>query len=194
MPEFEPALPQPGATDELIARATAGDRPAFELLVRRTQSLVLRTALHLLGNREDARDATQDVFIRMYNYLPGFNPERPIEPWLYKITLNVCRDMLRKRARWHAGSAAETRPVAVFPRPEARERHELLIRALDTLSERERAAIVLRDFEGVSTEETAQILNIRQVTVRTLISRARIKLKQACDAHVRAEQGDHHDV
>jgi RNA polymerase sigma-70 factor (ECF subfamily) len=189
MPAFEPVLPQSDAVEGLVARAAAGDRPAFELVVRRTEGLVLRTALRLLGNREDARDAAQDVFVRMFNSLPRFNPERPIEPWLYKITLNVCRDMIRKRARWAAGSAAETRPVAVFPRPEARERRDLLIRALDRLSERERAAIVLRDFEGITTEETARILNIRQVTVRTLISRARVKLKQAC-----AEQGDHHAV
>lgn len=172
----------PRPPDNLAARAKAGDLSAFEALVRQNRERILRTALHMLANREDARDAAQEVFIRMYSYLHNLKPDRPIEPWLYKITLNVCRDMLKKRARTAALLAEHAQPAAVHPNPDGFERREMLLAALGTLSERERAAIVLRDLEGLSTKETAKALKIRQVTVRTLISRARTKLKRACDA------------
>jgi len=171
-----------GPQDALVARARAGNLRAFETLVRQNQERILRTALHMLSNREDARDAAQETFIRMYSYLHNLKPGRPVEPWLYRIAVNVCRDMLRKRARTAAVSAHHLRPAAVQPCMDGFERREMLLAALDRLTERERSAIVLRDIQGLGTKDTAKALGIRQVTVRALISKARIKLKKFLDA------------
>ena len=74
----------------VLSRAKASGTEAFETLVRQHDELVLRVALRLLGNREDARDAAQEVFLRIYRHLDGFDVSRPIKPWIYQIIVNVC--------------------------------------------------------------------------------------------------------
>ena len=83
----------------LVVRARGGDTSAFEELLSTHEQLVLRTAVRLLGRRDDARDAAQEVFLRLYRNLNRIREDADLRPWLYTVTVNVCRDMRRKRNR-----------------------------------------------------------------------------------------------
>jgi RNA polymerase sigma-70 factor, ECF subfamily len=183
----------------LIARARTGDTSAFEELMTATQHKVVATAWRMLGNREDARDAAQEVFLRVFKYLARYDPAQDFHGWLYRITLNVCHDAARRRRKTDEGSdwfdtptheyMAENLQTAAPADAEElllREQQRALVtRALATLSEKERAALVLRDLEGLSTEEVARILKSRPVTVRSQVSSARSKIKLYCDRLLR---------
>ena len=179
----------------LVARARAGDAAAFDDLMRATERKVVATAWRLLGDREDVRDAAQEVYLRAFKYLARFREGEDFQAWLYRITVNVCRDAAARRRRaGHATAATDEeleRAAADFENLAGAndaesdalraQQRELLRRGLDALPERERAAIVLRDLEGLSTEEVARILNTRPVTVRSQVSSARAKLKVYCE-------------
>jgi len=151
------------------------------------QRQVFRTALRLLGHREDAKDASQEVFLRLFTHLARIDARRPLAPWLYRVTINVCRTMNKKRRRRdtlpHEDALVHAQPRG--PRPdvaaELAEERDVAERGLDTLPDKERAAVVLRDIEGLSTREVAAILGSAEVTVRSQISRARVKLKRFRD-------------
>ena len=178
----------------LVARARSGDSTAFERIMLETERRVVAVAWRMLGNREDARDATQEVFLRVYKYLDRYKPEQDFNGWLYRITINVCRNALRKRGSRFEGAQFATRPGAgERAAPQAAstdmnaeenairaQQRALLLSALQTLPEKERAAIVLRDLEGLTTAEVARVLRSRPVTVRSQISSARAKLKLHC--------------
>jgi len=187
----------------LIARARAGDASAFERIMLETERKVVAVAWRMLGNREDARDAAQEVFLRVYKYLDRYKPEQDFNGWLYRITINVCRDAARKR-----GSRLDGSQFAATPREDERaapeaastgmnaeehairaQQRALLMCALRTLPEKERAALVLRDLEGLTTEEVARVLRSRPVTVRSQISSARAKLKIHCERLLRSKGG-----
>lgn len=182
-----------GTTEEtapiarLIVRAKAGDATAFDQIILSHQRKVIALAWRMLGNQDDARDAAQETFLRIYRNLNKFDPTQDFSGWLYRIAVNVCRDIWRQRKRnnqtsLEAGvesgnliepvSPDNTESAAIFSQEQA-----LIARALATLTEKERAAIVLRDLEGFSTEEVAQILGSSPTTVRSQICSARAKIK-----------------
>ena len=185
----------------LVARARAGDATAFERIMLETERRVVAVAWRMLGNREDARDAAQEVFLRVYKYLDRYKPEQDFNGWLYRITINVCRDAVRKRDSRLDGAQFGPRPgegERAAPPQEAAsndmnaeenaihaQQRALLLKALDTLPQKERAAFVLRDLEGLTTEEVARVLRSRPVTVRSQISSARAKLKIHCESLLR---------
>ncbi|MDQ3586410.1 MAG: RNA polymerase sigma factor [Acidobacteriota bacterium] len=189
---------QTDACTHIIERAVAGDAAAFEQLMIAHERRVVATAWRLLGDREDARDAAQEVFLRVYKYLHRYRPGQDFQGWLYRITVNVCHDVARKR-RAHEGGGRQTATTedepGLFENIAAPSREggdaeasallnqqrAFLARALALLPEKERAALVLRDLEGLSTEEVASILGSRPVTVRSQISSARQKLKRYCE-------------
>lgn len=184
---------------QLIAQARAGDRAAFEQMMICTQHRVARTAWRMLGNSEDARDAAQETFLRAYKYLHRFKPEHDFNAWLYQITINVCRRMLKRKSRFiRAALTEEEFELANDAHQSADdaeatialdEQRRIVACALETLSRRERAAIVLRDMEGLSTEETARILGTRPATVRSQVAAARSKIKLYCDRFLREKGG-----
>jgi RNA polymerase sigma-70 factor (ECF subfamily) len=154
----------------------------FERLVRLHERMVLGVAYRLLGRMEDAQDAAQEVFLKLFqkqNTIEG-DPK----PWLYRVTVNVCNDWYRKRI-----AVAPPDEQAADPSRDALttitldERKRLLEAGLRTLGERERTAIVLRDIEGLSTQEVARILGVEEVTVRSQISVARVKLAKYVRRH-----------
>jgi RNA polymerase sigma-70 factor (ECF subfamily) len=177
----------------LVARARAGDSLAFERIMLATEQRVVAVAWRLLGNREDARDAAQEVYLRVFKYLDRFRAGEDFQGWLYRITVNVCHDLARKRRA--GGQQLDElnveRERTTFENPRGGADAEsltlraqqlaLVRRALATLPEKERAALVLRDLEGLSTEETALALGSRPVTVRSQVSTARTKIKIYCD-------------
>lgn len=176
----------------MIERAKAGDAAAFEQMIDCYQRKVISTAWKMLGNREDARDAAQEVFLRVYKYLGAFRVDQDFAAWLYRIIINVCRDHMRRRGKpdqftsfevehelgnLDAHATSEDIEGAAI----RSQQHAMIIRALDTLSKKERAAIVLRDMEGLTTEEVARVLGSTQTTVRSHISSARAKIKKFRD-------------
>ncbi len=175
----------------LIERAQAGDSAAFAELVTWHQRRVVATAWRMLGNKSDALDAAQDVFLRLHRYLRSFRPDEDFAAWLYRLVVNACHDA-RKRRTSHLSYEREaargafdalSSPDDVEASAIVREDERLVLRALETLSEKERAALVLRDLEGLSTQEVADILGSTPTTVRSQISIARSKLRAFRDRH-----------
>jgi len=192
----EEALPGPELAgtaslpvEAIITRVLAGDQLAFEELMALTEQRVLRVAWRLLGDRDQARDAAQDVFLRVYRSLGGFRRGENFQAWVNRITVNVCCDHARRRGPAMV-SAAALEPwhpalAAAGPAPETvlrEERRALVQRALAGLTPAERAAIVLRDLEGLSTDEAAQALGVRPVTIRSQVCSARAKIQSFCAA------------
>ncbi len=164
-----------------VRRAREGDEVAFGLLVRRHERMVLRTGLRLLGQLDLAQDAAQETFLRFHKNLARIDEGRELGPWLYRVVVNVCRDMA---PRWRSPRLVGLEKASELGRPdtteadiERRSRLELVQEALMTLPMKEREAIVLRDLEGLSTSEVASVLGSTEGTVRSQISTGRLKIK-----------------
>jgi RNA polymerase sigma-70 factor (ECF subfamily) len=169
----------------VIERAQAGDPACFDQLIVWYQRKVVSTAWRILGNQDDAMDAAQEVFIRLHRYLRTFKADQDFAAWLYRLIINACHDTRKRRSRYvsleqekERGSLENLRAeddveaTAIMLQDEA-----IIARALETLSEKERAALVLRDLEGLPTEEVARILGSSPTTVRSQISSARAKIR-----------------
>ena len=167
-------------TSGLVRRAKAGDLAAFEEIIRLHEKHVLRIAIRMLGNLADAQDAAQETLLRLHQQLKSFDDAREFRPWLSRMTVNVCLDLLRKR-RTVVPIGAIT-PPAAKGNPEdlasLEERRRMMTAALAQLPEKQRAAIVLRDVEGLSTAEVADALGSSESTVRSQISTARVRLRE----------------
>jgi RNA polymerase sigma-70 factor (ECF subfamily) len=171
----------------LIERAKAGEREAFDQIMIRYQRKVVSTAWRMLGNEEDARDAAQEAFLRVYKYLDRFRADEDFAAWLYRIVVNACRDIARKRARReHLVSLdAETEQIEKLAASDDVElsairsqEQSLVASALGTLTKKEREALILRDLEGLTTEEVARLMGSTQTTVRSHVSSARTKIRE----------------
>ena len=171
-----------------IKEARAGDSAAFERIMLLHERTVLRTAQRLLLNSEDAKDAAQEVFVRLHKKLHQLEEEKNLVAWLYRVTVNICLDE-KRRGRRSARLEDAAQTVDRAPDPEqafgSLEEKALVTAALRQLSARERAAIVLRDLEGCSTSEVAQILGSSEVTVRSQISTGRTKIRKFVTARLR---------
>lgn len=184
----------------LIERAAGGDMAAFEQVMSQCEQRVLRLTWRMLGNEADARDATQEVFLRVYKYLGRFKQDQPFFAWVYRITLNVCRDMSKKRRQYSSHftsiETADFEAVLEVPDQQAdaertlirEQERELIMRAIAILPEKERAAILLRDLEGLRTDEVARIMRSSSTTVRSQISSARQKIKLYCERYLKREE------
>ncbi len=181
----------------LVLRAQAGDREAFEQLMKLHQRQVLGTALRILHRLEDAKDAAQEVFLKLFRNLGRIRAEADLRPWLYRVTVNACHDVARELYKAPLtsleGEPAE-REMTAAPDPgieatlDRKDRQRLLHQALKTLPFKERTAVVLRDIEGLSTEETARVLGSTAATVRSQIANARIKIRRFCDRSLRTKR------
>jgi RNA polymerase sigma-70 factor, ECF subfamily len=182
----------------LIERATAGDTAAFERIMIYSQQRVMAMTWRMLGNEADARDASQEVFLRVYKYLKRFRQDQDFFAWLYGITVNVCRDFLKQRQSQsnqfipideHAeATVAADQADAESVVAQAQQR-ELIAKAIESLPVKERASIVLRDMEGFSTQEVAEIMKSSATTVRSQISSARKKIRIYCQQQLRKAGG-----
>jgi len=180
-------------TFALIAQARGGDRAAFDRLMRRHERLVLMTALRFLhGNMADAQDAAQMVFLRLHRSLGQFHDSEQagnFPAWLYRITVNVCHDMNRRTRRRGEVDLDAVARVAGCVQDETAldgDRRRAAVKAgLEELGEKERAAVILRDIEGLDTAEVARILGSSEATVRSQISVARRKLRKFAEVYMR---------
>ncbi|HEV3473326.1 MAG TPA: sigma-70 family RNA polymerase sigma factor [Actinomycetota bacterium] len=163
---------------DLIARVAAGDHRAFGALVTRHEDKIFSIAYRVLGNRPDALDATQDAFLSAFRKASKFRGEAAFSTWLYRISINACNDLLRKKKRWVLTSDPEP-AHDTNPRPdEDAVRRVDLQRALASLQPDYREAVVLHDIGGVPYEEIARITSTQVGTVKSRISRGRKRLAE----------------
>ena len=176
---------------ELVKRAQKEDKEAFEELVRRHQARVFAVAGGILRNKEDVEDIAQQVFLKAYFSLKRFDQRAAFSTWLYKITVNECWDLLRKRkvrpllyeadlseeqARQYG--ASEERAEQAQDVSERLEKRQELERLLDCLEERDRTMLVLKEVQGFSVEEIAEVLGINGNTVKVRLFRARQRITE----------------
>lgn len=177
---------------ELLAATARGDESAFESLVERHQERLLRLCERLLGDREEARDATQEVFLRAFRHAARAQPRGQFYTWLYRIALNFCFNRLRRRRvvrffsleRSPMGGEERGSIDSADERPDAeeeilaRERWRRTRRLLDTLPENQRAVLLLARFEGLSQREIAETLGITEGAVESRLVRAMRRLNR----------------
>lgn len=182
MPSSDPSLPKLGD----------GPQESFESLMVQWQDHVIRLCRYFLGYGEDALDAAQEVFIRLYRSLPSVDPGRPLGPWLYRVTVNVCRTHASRRRRYlrlksilwlKSADPPSWNPVEAAA--EQADERKIMKAALQALTPNERIAVVLRDIEGLSTAEVAQTMGTSETTVRSHISRARVKIREYRSRYLR---------
>jgi RNA polymerase sigma-70 factor (ECF subfamily) len=181
---------------DLIRRWKRGDRRAFEILVRRHMTDAFYVAYGYAGNAEDARDLSQEAFIRAYQARARFDEERPFYPWLYRILKNHCLNFVT-RGRHHLSLDDENEhleiasPAAtVLEDMEKSERQRLVRAAIDRLSEDHREIIVLQNFKGHSYREIAELLGIPIGTVMSRLFYARQALRALIEEMERGEGKD----
>lgn len=178
----------------LVARARAGDETAFRELVQRYQRRVYGVAFGMLHNAEDAMDVTQDAFIRVHRYLERFEGSSSFFTWLYRITVNLCIDHLRKEGKAQTvdyddsiahqnPDAGQLRPWSLEMNPgrelDRSELRELIARALESLSPNHRAVILMREVEGLSYAEMAKVMRCSKGTIMSRLFHARRRMQAA---------------
>jgi RNA polymerase sigma-70 factor, ECF subfamily len=196
------------ATDDLtlVKRVRGGDQRAFKLLVERYQRKVYAVALGMLKNREDAMDVSQEAFVKVYKYLDHFKGDSSFYTWLYRITVNVCIDVLRKRAGG-GGEAVEYDESVPMDLSEAnigalgtrlgtnpqksalrRELAEKIQEALAQVPEKHRAILLLREVEGMSYEDLSRTLEIPKGTVMSRLFHARAKVQKILSEYLELDE------
>jgi RNA polymerase sigma-70 factor, ECF subfamily len=179
---------QPKTVDDPLLRAAiravqGGDARAFEQVMAATERRVALLCWRILGDAEEVKDAAQEVFFRAYRHLGRYDERREFMGWLFRITVNVCRDHLarRKKREQVFTGLGETDPPAAGDLAgalAAKQQLARLTRAIDELPAKERLALILRDVEELPTEQVAEILGSRPATVRVQVSSARAKLRR----------------
>ena len=193
----------PGVGDQdLIARFRAGDRRAFDEIVLRYQHRVYSLCYRWLGEREVAEEVAQDVFLAVFRSLEGFRGESSLSTWIFKVSVNHCRNRRLYRFRRGHGRhepidqrAEEDGPVLQIADETAhadggslrREASDVVQRALESLDEDHRQILLLRDVEDLDYEEIADILDIPRGTVKSRLHRARTELATVIARSIRPE-------
>lgn len=175
----------------LIEKSLQGDVASFEKLINQYQVYVYNIAFRTLGHEEDAKDAAQDAFIKVFKNLSQYTGDAQFSTWLYRIVINTCKDYLRKRSTIKETSIETTSsegesyvlelPDSEILQPDKQlERKEIqskIIKALDQLPEANKTAVVLRDIRGLSYEEISVIESCSVGTVKSRINRGRNYLR-----------------
>jgi RNA polymerase sigma-70 factor (ECF subfamily) len=192
--QLEARQQQRSEDDELIRAAQKGDRSAFDALVRRYDRSVLRLALHMLGNEQDAQDVHQDAFIKAYRHLSNFRFECSFYTWLYRIVTNLCLDQLRRRksrkedpstvmdaAGEEMDLMANVQDERATANParelERKNMHGAIQDALDSLTPRERTVFELKHYQGLKLRTIGEMLSTTEETAKNTLFRATRKLR-----------------
>jgi len=176
----------------LVDEFKAGDISAFEEIISRYESKVMNLALRFTRNQEDAEEVLQDVFTTVYRKIDGFRGQSAFSSWLYRIVVNAAFMKLRKRKQTQTVSIDDLAPAVKQYCMErdavtnqhlhnvaiSRELQEVLQRAIDRLPDQYRAVFVLRDVDGLSNQETGEILNLSIPAVKSRLHRSRIMLRK----------------
>ncbi|MCA9047303.1 MAG: sigma-70 family RNA polymerase sigma factor [Planctomycetaceae bacterium] len=184
-----------------MMRVTDGDHQAFETLMERYQNRLIGFFFHLVRDRTQAEDMAQEVFLRVYRSRENYSAQARFSTWLFRIAHNLAsnyrRGMARRREVPLAGSSAQDEGLpeedrilaeksALMPtrQLDSRETQEIVREALDTLNDRQRMAVLLHKFEGMSYQDIGDIMGLNVIGVKSLLSRARGKLKESLERHL----------
>ena len=179
----------------LVERSKEGDQQAFNSLVTRYQRKVFSIAFSMVRDREEAMDLSQEAFLKVYRYLHNFQGTSSFYTWLYRIVVNLCIDHIRKSGRYSTvdyddrlkkdgevegeenilPSKLDTNPVKTYARQELIEQIQA---ALEKLSDIHRLAIILREVEGLSYAEIADVMQVSKGTVMSRLHHARRNLQK----------------
>ena len=199
--------------EELMARVVEGDRVAFDRLVRRYYRKVYATCFRLLNSREEAEDAVQDVFLKVYRNAASFKLDLRFSTWVYRVAVNDCLNRLRwkKKRRWlsldslvkksedgeegtRLGDLVEQKSAA---RPDEdllrAERAEAVRRAIASLPEQQRVAVILHRYEGLSYKEIAEVMGTSVSSVEARLHRAKLSLARKLANLLELEEGGRTD-
>lgn len=180
-------------TDEdaaLVERAQAGDRAAFEELVRRHANGLYAVVARLVDDRREAEEVTQEAFLRAWRGIGGFKGEAQFFTWLYRIGVNEARRRTSRRPRAREASLEEEAldPADPRPQPDRQAEHSdlraALERAVRALDPDYRTPLILRDVEGLSTAEAAAIMGLREAAFKSRLHRARLAVRNAVENYL----------
>jgi RNA polymerase sigma-70 factor, ECF subfamily len=191
----------------LVKRVQSGDQRAFRTLVERYQRKVYSVAYGMLKDREEAMDVSQEAFVKVYKYLDHFKGDSSFYTWLYRITVNICIDVIRKRGgggrtedvefdETMAHDTAEAQIGALGSRlgtnPQKsalrRELAEKIQEALAQIPEKHRAILLLREVEGLSYEDLSRVLEIPKGTVMSRLFHARAKVQKILSEYLELDE------
>lgn len=173
--------------DLMLKRAQKGDVGAFEELIAPFEQRIYQIALRVMGHPEDALDQAQETMLRVYQNLSKFKGNSSLSTWIFRVTTNVCLDELRRRKNKQATSLNQLTDAGFTPVDDSEGPEEAAVRqftgktlqeALNALPDEQRAAVVLRDIEGYSYDEIAQMQGANLNTVKSRIARARLALRK----------------
>lgn len=175
----------------LIQKAKSGDEKSFESLILSCQSKAYNIAIRYLKNEEDALDALQESFIKIFRHLNSFKEDSRFDTWVYRIVVNTCNDMLRKNSNRKITDSifkTEDDKETIIEIPDTsgspeealdrKEKTEHILMCLEKLSQEQKEIIVLRDVHGFSYDEISEILECSIGTVKSRINRSRLRLRE----------------
>ncbi len=187
----------PWTDEELVARSKTGDIDSFNQLVKRWERPIFALAYRTLGREEDARDITQETFLRAFRALAGFKGDAKFSSWLYRIALNLCRDWMRRERRTPLVAvpegvdveqlAADQGPVETVEDLAARaELSREVARAMEHLPAEQRQAIILKEYHGLTFQEIADLMKCPLSTVKTRVYQGLSTLRKQLEAQMAA--------
>jgi RNA polymerase sigma-70 factor, ECF subfamily len=177
---------------ELIESIKAGDKNAFEILFNRYKDLVYSVCCRFIEDKDDANDISQDIFIKLYHSLGSFQYNSKFSTWIYKICVNHCLNILRKKKRnrilsldyilekfgWEMTPEFEDKSTNPEKNFEKNEELEIFQKALRDLPEKQKAALILNKFDGLKNSEISKIMDCPLSTVDSLIFRAKKNISE----------------
>jgi RNA polymerase sigma-70 factor (ECF subfamily) len=197
------------ATDDLtlVQRVRTGDQRAFKLLVERYQRKVYAVALGMLKDKEEARDVAQEAFVKVYRYLDHFKGDASFYTWLYRITVNICIDVMRRKGSGRGDEHVEFDESVKMDTAEAnlgslgtrlgtnpqksalrRELADRITSAIQQIPEAHREILLLREVEGMSYEDLSRILKIPKGTVMSRLFHARLKMQKILGEYLELDE------
>ena len=189
--------------EELVARSIGGDLESFNQLVLRWERPIYALAYRVIGREEDARDVCQETFLRAFRALGGFKGQAKFSSWLYRITLNLCRDWIRRERRQPlaqtpegvdlvelAGEAEDTESIEELVA--RKEIGAAVAKAMALLPEEQRTAIVLKEYHGLTFQEIADMLDCPLSTVKTRLYQGLTVLRRQLERSNVTRLKDHH--
>jgi RNA polymerase sigma-70 factor (ECF subfamily) len=191
--------------EELVARSRGGDLDSFNQLVLRWERPIYALAYRVIGREEDARDVAQETFLRAFRALGGFKGQAKFSSWLYRITLNLCRDWIRRERRTPIAQAPEgvdlvdlageaTPAESIEDLVSRKQLSEAVAKAMALLPEEQRTAIILKEYHGLTFQEIADLLDCPLSTVKTRLYQGltvlRRHLHRADEGLARPRQAD----
>jgi RNA polymerase sigma-70 factor (ECF subfamily) len=179
--------------EELVARSMGGDLDSFNQLVLRWERPIYALAYRVIGREEDARDVAQETFLRAFRALAGFKGQAKFSSWLYRITLNLCRDWIRRERRTPVAQAPEGVDLLELATPgepsetvedlvARRELGRAVAKAMATLPDEQRTAIILKEYHGLTFQEIADLLDCPLSTVKTRLYQGLTVLRKQLEA------------